>query len=228
MIDFFANVAADPAETFSVTAAILTFLFSALSGVLIGLTYRFTNREANVHQNFVLTLFMLPVIMSVIILFVGSNVARAFSLAGTVSIIRFRSTAGDPKEIGYVFFSVAAGLACGVGFYVYGFLFVVLLCAVMLLLEKIGFGAGKCAMRMLKITVPESMNYADAFSEVFENFTDTAKLYGVKTADLGSVFVLTYHVVLKKDTDEKSFIDAVRCLNGNLTVALSDIPAVVK
>ncbi|MBQ7792428.1 MAG: DUF4956 domain-containing protein, partial [Clostridia bacterium] len=162
------------------------------------------------------------------ILFVGSNVARAFSLAGTVSIIRFRSAPGDPKDIGYIFFSVAAGLACGIGFFGYGIVFVLILCAVMAILEKTGFGTCKTPARMLKITIPESMNYADAFSEVFDAHTKKVSLNGVRTADLGSVFVLTYHVVLKETTDEKSFIDAIRCKNGNLTVALSEIPMVTK
>lgn len=228
MNELFSAFTLNAGDTLTATSVMLAFIFSAIGGVAIGITYHLSNSESNIQRNFVLTLFMLPVIMSMIILFVGSNVARAFSLAGTVSIIRFRSAPGDPKDIGYIFFSVAAGLACGIGYYVYGLIFVLILCAVMVLLEKSGFGTGKAHTRMLKITIPESLNYTDAFSDVFDQYTKKVSLYGVKTADLGSVFVLTYHIVMNEDANEKEMIDALRCKNGNLTVALSEIPVVSK
>ena len=140
MNDFLTSLTAGSGETLTAAAVLLALLVSGLSGFMIGFTYLKTNDSENVQRNFVLTLFMLPVIMSVIILFVGSNVARAFSLAGTVSIIRFRSAPGDPKDIGYIFFSVAAGLACGIGFYFNGLAFVVILCIIMAILEKSKFG----------------------------------------------------------------------------------------
>lgn len=228
MNDFLTSLTAGSGETLTAAAVLLALLVSGLSGFIIGFTYLKTNDSENVQRNFVLTLFMLPVIMSVIILFVGSNVARAFSLAGTVSIIRFRSAPGDPKDIGYIFFSVAAGLACGIGFYFYGLAFVVILCTIMAILEKSKFGRPRARARMLKITIPEDLNYTGAFADVFEAYTKRISLNAVKTADLGSVFVLTYHIVMAEGADEKELIDQLRCRNGNLTISISEIPAIAK
>lgn len=119
----------------TIITVLCTLIIACILGLLISLTYMRT--QNGVHsQSFAITLIMLPVILSVIILFVGSNVARAFSLAGTVAIIRFRSAPGEPKDIGFIFFAMAAGLACGVGVYIYGVVFTILLCAVMLALKN--------------------------------------------------------------------------------------------
>ena len=77
--------------------------------------------------NFPITLIMLPVIIAIIILLVGNNIATAFSLAGAFSIIRFRSAPGDPKDIAYVFFTLAVGLTCGMGYIGYGLIFTIIL-----------------------------------------------------------------------------------------------------
>lgn len=71
-------------------------------GAVIALTYYITQKESY-QRSLAITLLMLPIILSVIIVFIGSNIARAFSLAGTLSIIRFRSAPGDPKDIGFIF-----------------------------------------------------------------------------------------------------------------------------
>lgn len=205
-------------------AMALTMLCAVISGLLVGGTYYYTNRNENQNKNFIITLFMLPIIMGMIILFVGSNVARAFSLAGTVSIIRFRSTAGNPKEIGYIFFAVAAGLCSGIGYHLYGLVFVVILCAIMIIVENSGIADIKSEMRMLKITIPEDLNYHDVFADIFEEFTKKHILYAVKTADLGSVFILTYHVIMKNGLSEKEMLDKIRCRNANLDITYAQIP----
>lgn len=164
---------------------------------------------------------MLPIILTVIILFVGSNVARAFSLAGTLSIIRFRSAPGDPEDIGYIFFDIAAGLACGVGLYGYGALFVLLLCLFMIVISKIKFGKPNTTAKNLKITIPENLDYEGIFDEIIKKYSKDYTLQKVRTTDLGSLYELTYSVNMNKDADEKKFIDELRCRNGNLNIVLS-------
>ncbi len=189
-------------------------------GLVIALVYRWTRRETPSSQSFLLTLVMLPAVVTVIILLVGSNVARAFSLAGAFSIIRFRSAPGDAKDITYVLFSMAVGLAAGMGFLVYAALVALLLCGAMALLEAIHFGRPSGTEKLLKITVPENLDYESAFDSVLEKYTHSAKLRRVKTVDLGSLYELVYAVVTKDGISEKAFIDELRCRNGNLTIAL--------
>jgi hypothetical protein len=209
------------ASAVSVSEAILTIALAVITGIAISLTYRLTTDSAGYSENFFLTLVFVPAIIAVIILLIGSNVARAFSLAGAFSIIRFRSAPGTPKDITYVLFSLAAGLACGVGGYVYALLFTFILCALMLIFNKARFGKTKSNRYTLKITIPENLNFKGVFDSILDEYTTTFSLSKIKTADMGSVFELTYHLSISDKTDIKQFMDELRCRNGNLTVLLS-------
>ena len=220
MNDLFNNILANVSQDISVGSALITMAISVIFGLLIGFTYSKTQEEGY-QRNMAVTLMMLPAILSVIILFVGSNIARAFSLAGTLSIIRFRSAPGDPKDIGFIFFDIAAGLACGVGLYAYGAVFVILLCLLMLLSEKYRLFEKKDILKTLKITIPENLNYQGAFDEVLEKYTKSYKLTKIKTTDLGSLFELRYNVVMQNDISEQEFINELRCRNGNLNIILA-------
>lgn len=206
--------------TLTPVMAIIAMLAALIFGLVISFTYMYTHKNRH-QQSFAITLTMLPIILTVIILFVGSNVARAFSLAGTLSIIRFRSAPGDPEDIGYIFFDIAAGLACGVGLYSYGALFVVLLCVFMLVISKINFAKPKVTAKHLKITIPENLDYDGIFDDILKKYTSDYSLLKVRTTDLGSLYEITYSVNMSKDIKEKEFIDEIRCRNGNLNIVLS-------
>lgn len=203
----------------SITTALIAMGVSIIFGLIIAGTYTLTH-EGRHQQSFAVTLTMLPVILAVIIIFVGSNVARAFSLAGTLSIIRFRSAPGDPKDIAYIFFAIAAGLACGIGLYFYGGVFVLILCLFMFILTKVNFAANSDTDRVLKITIPEDLDYAGAFNDIFGQYTKRNKLTRIKTTDLGSLYELSYDITMNPGASEKDFIDALRCRNGNLNIVL--------
>lgn len=228
MLDSITEALTSPSSATSlatVPEAVFAMLFALLLGLMISLCYLKTNKSASPQNGFALTLVMLPVILAIIILFVGNDVARAFSLAGTASIIRFRSSPGEPKDIGFIFFALAAGLSCGVGMYLGGAVFTLILSAIVILLTKIGFGQ-KNLPQTLKITVPEDLNYRDAFTDILETHTDQYTLKRVKTTDLGSLFEVNYQVVLKEHLDEKIFLDELRCRNGNLSIILTMAPEV--
>jgi hypothetical protein len=169
---------------------------------------------------------MLPAVVTVIILLVGNNVARAFSLAGAFSIIRFRSAPGDPKDITYVLFAMAVGLATGMGYLLYAVIVGVVLCVIMIVLETVKYGKPRGTEKILKITVPENLDFENAFDAVLQRFTLSYKLRKMKTTDLGSLYELSYSVVTKNKINEKEFIDELRCRNGNLNITLVlDVPA---
>ena len=128
-------IATTTGESFTFTNALIVIFTSILLGIITSCVYMYTNAKRGYNQGFLTTLIMLPVIISIIILLVGNNVARAFSLAGAFSIIRFRSAPGDPKDIAYIFFTLAVGLTCGMGYIGYAFVFTIILSALMLILE---------------------------------------------------------------------------------------------
>ena len=208
-------------ESFTLVNALIVISASILLGLVISCVYIKTHSNNGYSSGFPITLIMLPVIISIIILLVGNNVARAFSLAGAFSIIRFRSAPGDPKDIAYVFFTLAVGLTCGMGYIGYAVIFTVILSTLMFILDIIKFAIPKGKSMQLKITVPEDLNYEGVFEEVLNKFATSYSIERVRTRDFGALFELYYRVQLKPDVNQKTFLDELRCRNGNLNISLT-------
>ena len=208
-------------ESFTLTNALLVIVSSIILGLVISLVYMKTNKKSGYNSGFSTTLIMLPVIISIIILLVGNNVARAFSLAGAFSIIRFRSAPGDPKDISYIFFTLAVGLTCGMGYIGYAFIFTTILCAVMIILDITKYAMPKNKTMQLKITIPEDLNYEGVFEDILSKYTDSWNIEKVKTRDFGALFELSYIIQMKPESNQKQFIDDLRCKNGNLNITLT-------
>lgn len=208
-------------ESFTFINAIIVLVTSIILGLIISLSYMKTNNKDRFGSNFSVTLVMLPVIIAIIILLVGNNVARAFSLAGAFSIIRFRSAPGDPKDIAYIFFTLAVGLACGMGYIGYSILFTFVLCSTMLILEKFNFGTNKEKTMQLKIVVPEDLNFEGVFDSILNEYTNSYSVERVRTRDFGALFEITYLIKLKQGVSSKKLLDELRCKNGNLNISLT-------
>ncbi|PWV92474.1 uncharacterized protein DUF4956 [Paenibacillus cellulosilyticus] len=225
MLDSLFSTTASVTEL-SLSDALITLFLSFALGAIISLTYMKT--QATYTQSFALTMIVLPTIVAIIILLIGSNIARAFSLAGAFSIIRFRSAPGDSKDISFVLFTMAAGLACGVGAYGYAVLFTIVLCLLMFLLKAIKFGAKTSTHKLLKVTIPENLNYERTFDEIFNIFNVKYELKKVRTTELGSLYELVYAVTFDDNIDQKELLDAIRVRNGNLDISLTMAPTVVE
>ncbi len=199
---------------------IFTLLVALISGLMIRFTYFKTQRPGEESDNFGITLVILPAVIAIIILLIGSNIARAFSLAGAFSIIRFRSAPGEPKDIAFVLFTMAAGLAVGVSAYAYALFFTLILCTILYVYERLHKKRPQKIQQTLLITVPENMNFENEFLDVFKEFTDSHTLMRIKTTAMGSLFQLTYSIILKENSSIKGFIDELRVRNSNLNIAL--------
>lgn len=218
--EFLNSFQTSAAETVTSSQAIATMLVAFVMGVIISLTYVKTADKATYSPSFCYTLIIVPIVAAIIILLVGSNLATAFSVSGAFALVRFRSEPGNPKNIAYIFATVAAGLACGVQCFLYAAIFTIFLCFIMVVLSLLKFGEKDVYYRNLKILVPEDLNFEGAFDEILSKYTKSHELVRIGTLDLGSVYELNYEVTLKHDTDSKQFIDELRTRNGNLTVAL--------
>lgn len=207
-------------ESLTLTNTLIILVVSIILGLIISISYMKTSKEEVVTSGFAITLIMLPAIISIIILLVGNNVARAFSLAGAFSIIRFRSEPKDPKDISYIFFTLAVGLSAGMGYILYAILFTIILCLIMFVLKFINYAEPDKSCLELRIIIPENLNYENVFDDVLKKYTSSWKFKKVKTKEFGSLFEITYIVVMKNE-NQKKFIDEIRCRNGNLGVILS-------
>ncbi|MBQ6602997.1 MAG: DUF4956 domain-containing protein [Eubacterium sp.] len=170
-----------------------------------------------------ITLALIPPIVCVIIMMVSGSLGAGIAVAGTFSLIRFRSRPGTATEICSIFLGMASGLACGMGYPGFGILFAVILCVIMFLYHRFGFGARKEGPlnRVLNITVPEDSSFTDMFDDVFEKYTSSCTLVRIKTTNLGSLLKLRYELVLSQAGTEKAFIDELRTRNGNLELNLA-------
>ena len=168
------------------------------------------------------TLALLPGIVCVVILMVSGSIGAGVAVAGTFSLVRFRSAPGTAREILAVFLAMAAGLACGMGCVAVAAVFTVFVCLLYARLSRSHFCEEKNGdrHRTMHITVPESLEYAGAFDDIFDTYTESRRLVHVKTTSLGSLNRLTYDIMLRRAGEEKAFIDALRCRNGNLEISL--------
>lgn len=201
-----------------------TFLICLGVALALGLGMAVVYCFRTVHSaSFVVTLALLPATVAVVIMMVNGNLGAGVAVAGAFSLVRFRSTPGTAKEIGAIFLAMAVGLACGMGYPGFAFLFAAIMCAVMLVFSLTNFGGVRRSgqRRVLRITVPEDLDYPTVFDDLLEKYTLSATLTNVKTTNLGSLNRLTYELTLRTAGTEKEFIDALRCRNGNLEISMS-------
>lgn len=199
---------------------------AVIIGLVIGITYMYACKKSGYNKDFIVGLVLLPAIVSVVIMLIGSNVARAFSMAGAFALVRFRSAPGNAKDIAVVFFAMASGLACGLGYITFAVIFTVVIILVLVTLSITNFADKNAGKRQLRITIPENLNYTHAFDGIFDNFLSSKELTKVKTTNMGTMFELTYIIEMNKDINEKEFIDSLRVVNGNLNITLGMIDTI--
>ena len=204
----------------SVSDFLLCLAVSLVIGLLLAGIYTYKNRYT---KGFLVTLATLPAVVWVVIMMVNGNIGPGVAVAGAFSLVRFRSAPGTAKEIGALFLAMCTGLIAGMGYLGYAVLFALILGGVMLLYNKFDFGAKKNGekYKVLHITIPEDLDYTGVFDEILEKYTTSHELIQVKTTNMGSLFKLTYHLVLKSAEEEKELIDKLRCRNGNLEISVS-------
>ncbi len=195
-------------------------LICTAASLILGIAAAFIYMYHNTYtRNFVITLALLPVMVQIVIMMVNGNLGTGVAVLGAFSLIRFRSVPGTAREIGSIFFAMALGLACGMGYLVFAGLFVIIIGLMTVLLYTLRFGEEKAYEKHLKITIPETLDYDGIFEDLFRTYTKKHELNRVHTTNMGSLFELHYLVVLKDDHKEKEFLDALRCRNGNLTIS---------
>ena len=221
-MDIFSSIFSSGTTTTAVSPiTVLISIGTALAiGIFLALVYTYRSRYT---QSFVITLAMLPTVVSMVILLVNGNVGAGVAVAGTFGLVRFRSVPGTAKEIGAIFLAMTTGLAAGMGYIGYAAAFALIMGIVTLIYNKFGFGllGGSNLQKSLSITIPENLDYTDVFTETLGKYTKDARLLGVKTTNMGSLFKLNYDVTLKKEGIEKEFINELRCKNGNLEIRLN-------
>ena len=205
-------------NSLTITSFTICILSSLILGVIIALLHKATSKS---NKNFITTLAILPTLVSAVILMVNGNLGTSVAVLGAFSLVRFRSIPGNSKEILQVFFAMTIGLAIGTGYIAFASLLTIVIVLVMLLLNYIHFGESKTNERILKIVIPEELDYTEVFNDIFKENLKSYTLEQSKTTNMGSMFELKYLIELKENTNEKEFIDKLRIRNGNLKISIT-------
>ena len=201
--------------SFSLSLYRLCLLAAALCGAIAALAL---SRESGATRSFLISLVVLPIIVTTVILMVNGSVGTGIAVAGAFSLVRFRSAAGRARDISAIFLVMAAGLACAAGYVAVALLFTLIVSGLILLLSRVPMSCERFAA--LHITVPESVHFANAFDDLFDEYTKSRKLVKAKTSNMGSLYKLDYKIEMKDPDRLQEFLDALRCRNGNLEIAV--------
>lgn len=193
---------------------------SLLIGLMLAGFYMYRSRYT---RSFVATLALLPAVVCVVIMMVNGNVGTGVAVAGAFSLVRFRSVPGTAREIGAIFLAMGTGLVAGMGYLAYALLCTLVLGGVSALYSGLDFGSKRQGekYKTLHISIPEDLDYTEVFTGILEEYASKWELTQVKTTNMGSLFRLSYDLVMRDGGREKEMIDKLRCRNGNLEITVS-------
>ncbi|MBE6889579.1 MAG: DUF4956 domain-containing protein [Ruminococcaceae bacterium] len=193
-------------------------------GAVIAVVYRLGADRPSKYMT--ITTLIMPAVVQTVIMLVNGSIGTGVAVAGAFSLVRFRSVPGTSRDICILFLAMASGIAAGMGYIGYGALFTIAIAAVVFIAEKIIPSETTKRTRLLRILVPEDLDYSELFNDIFSEYTTRCKLNRVKTVRMGTMFNLHYLVTLKDPSKEKEMLDKIRCRNGNLTISCGVLPAV--
>jgi len=191
-------------------------------GVLVFFTHKLTTDTFSYDRNFGLVMLFVPATVALLISITSASITRALSIAGVLAIIRYRSTLTNPRDLVYIFFSVAVGFAAGVKLYIGALIFVIIGAIVAAVYGLFTADKTKNVKKTLRIAVPENISYDGMFDEVLKKYTAGYKIEGIRIISGGTVTELIYSVKVKDTKDSKAFIDELRTLNANFKITLQE------
>ena len=200
----------------------IAFIISTLFTFIISFKMRAT-------KSFFITSALMPMIVAAVISMVAifldntsSGAIRIATIAVALGLIRFRSTNGRAEELLLLFAGIATGLVCGLGYVIFALIFAIVVAFLFIVLSSANLFNNKKfnGEKLLKITIPESLEYSEVFSDTFSTYLKTNELLEVKTTGMGAMFKLSYRIVFNDVKEEKQFIDELRTRNGNLEISV--------
>ncbi len=202
-------------------AALIALVAAVVLGLVIAILYMFVKRKNGYLSDFPITVVLLVPVSSIVIFLISDNLAAGITVGGLFALTRFRSVQKSTEDIAYLFLAVAVGVAIGLGYVLYAAIFTVLLSVVVLILFALNFGQPDGRSLNVRIVIPESINYENLFDEVMAKYCASWHLNRVRTADFGTMLEVSFYVVMRKDANQKKFLDELRVRNGNLTITMT-------
>ena len=202
-----------------ISTALIAAGAALILGVLLAITHKKTSQTT---KGFLITLATLPLLVMAVMIMINGNLGTSIAILGAFSLIRFRSLQGRAKDLLAVFFAMMIGLACGMGHILFGVVITAIAIVAILLFTYTHFLEPDRHERVLKVVIPEDLDYEEVFEDIFKKYTSRHNLVRMKTMNMGSLYKLTYDVKLKHGVKTKDFLDEIRVKNMNLKVLLSE------
>lgn len=199
----------DLSGTFSVGDIAIALSLSFVLSAGIGWVYRFTHRNVSYSQSYVQTLIVLGMLISLIMLVVGSNIARAFALVGALSVVRFRNAIKETRDVGFIFLVMGVGMAAGTRFYTLAVVAAVAICLVITVMYRFNWFALNVQRQVVKVQVPPDGNYASDIQDVLIRYTSEFELVSMESIRGGALTEMMYTVRLSKGKEPGELISAL-------------------
>jgi uncharacterized membrane protein YhiD involved in acid resistance len=210
----------DMTGEFSVVDVVLVMVLSFALSAFIGWIYQITHRGTSYTQSFVFTLVLNGMVVAVVMMIVGSSIARAFSLVGALSIVRFRNAVKESRDVGFIFFTMVIGMAVGTKFYLLAVIAAVVISLVVVLMSRFDWYAREMASQILRVQVPNGAAFDSLFNRAFVKYTSSSELISVDSVHGGMLTELTYSIGMKKSSQVQDFLAEINNLNGNNKITL--------
>lgn len=201
--------------TLTFSSFMICLAAAAACGLIVSLAYRFCEHAS---KSFLLTIALLPPVVMTVIMMVNGNLGVGVAVAGSFSLVRFRSLPGKASDILVIFLAMGLGLCSAMGYALFAVLLSVIMSAAMVVLAKTPLLHADRSYRSLRITIPDDLDYTAVFEDIFRKYTTSAEIESVRTVNLGTMYQLSYEINLKDPRQEKNMIDEIRVRNGNLAV----------
>ncbi|MFC1769962.1 DUF4956 domain-containing protein [Nitrospirota bacterium] len=199
---------------------LINMAVSIVMGLIISWVYRSTHKGLSYSQSFVLTLVFVSIIVASVMMIIGNSLARAFALVGALSIIRFRTVVKDTKDVAFVFFALAAGMAAGTSNYFLAATVTIVMSTVALVLHRINYGAMYKSEFILRFQYDREAGGEDEYTDTIQQYSKLANLLHVESSGDGRYITITYDIVLKDDGASDDFAAVIDTVAGVSAVTL--------
>ncbi|MCP4633838.1 MAG: DUF4956 domain-containing protein [candidate division Zixibacteria bacterium] len=198
----------------TVSEIIINVIVAMLCCLFLGWLYKGINRGRGYSVNFVHAIVLLGMITSVVIMVIGNNLARAFGLVGTLSIIRFRTAIKDTQDLVFIFFALSMGLAAGAGLYKIAFIGTLFISLIIIILSKVSVLAPKQKEHLLQFSCTNNGNQSRAYLQIFKEYCRNHNVINVKSIESQDMLELSYYIRLKDSKKSDQFVQALQKVNG--------------
>ncbi|MEU6716556.1 DUF4956 domain-containing protein [Nonomuraea sp. NPDC046802] len=210
----------DLSGTFSVADIAIAMSLSFVLSAMIGWVYRATHRNVSYSQSYVQTLVILGMLISLIMLVVGSNIARAFALVGALSVVRFRNAIKETRDVGFIFLVMGVGMAVGTRFYLLAIVAAIAISLIIMAMQRFNWFQLNVRRQVVKVQVPSDDDYTHAIQDVLVRHTDEFELVSMESIRAGALTELMYTVKIKKGSEPSDVIAALRERNHGQSVTV--------